>query len=207
MEDYNEKLNYGTEEYPRLRDRLDVTSALYGFNLYDRKEKKNLLFCKSKVLCEEGLTLLKTSELHFFESFKERIKFEDVVNPTKILIDRTEYSDDYYSIPTLKDLYKVALNILEKRFDNNCFVKCNVPNELDYTYEDVEKLPESFRKDAKNKLDRRIKSIKESKNTNREYEIVEKIIKEKNGELAWSILRNREDNEYEKIEIITPIKL
>lgn len=207
MEDYNEKLNYGTEDFPRIKERLEISSGQYGYSLYDRKLKKNLLFGKLKESCEEGKSLLLANKNDLFELFKTRIKDEEVFIPTKILIDRTEYSDDYYSIPTLKDLHKVALHILERRFDNNCFVKCNIPNELDYTYEDVEKLPESFRKDAKNKLDRRIKSIKDGKAINREYEIVEKIIKEENGELAWSILRNREDNEYEKIEIVTPIKL
>lgn len=204
MENYNEKVNYGTEAEPLLRDRLYITSASYGYNLFDRKAKKNLLFCKSKELCDEGLALLLANKENLFNLFKERIKDDEVVIPTKILVDNNKYGQDYYSIPTIKDLYKVALRLLEIRFDNNCFYKYDIPNELDYTYEDVEKMPESFRKDAKSKLDNHNKHIKECKEVNNEYETVKKAIDEKNGNLAWTIIKNREGYEYEKIDIITP---
>lgn len=207
VNNYNEKLNYGTEAEPLLRDRLYITTGTYGYNLFDRKEKKNLLFCKSKVLCEEGLTLLKTSEFHFFESFKERIKFEEVIIPNKILIEHNKYGENYYSIPTLNDLYKVSLHILEERLENKFFCKSNIPEKLDYTYYDIEKLPESFRKDAKSKLDGRNKYIKECEEANKEFDLIEKALNEKNGQLALQILKNRIDFEYEKIEIIETIKL
>ena len=107
MEKYNEKVNYGTELSPLLKDRLDLSSSLYGYNLFDRKEKKNLLFCKSKESCEEGKNLLLADKLDLFEIFKERIKDEEFVIPTKIIVDYNRYGEDYYSVPTLKDLYKV----------------------------------------------------------------------------------------------------
>lgn len=207
MENYNEKVNYGSQEFPKFVDRLTISNGLYGYNLFDRKERKNLLFCKSKEICEEGMTLLKTSEYHFFESFKERINDDMVIIPNKILIDTNKYGQDYYSIPTINDLYKVSLHILNCRFENNFFCKSNIPEKLDYTYDDIEKMPESFRKDAKSKLDVRNKYIKECEEVNKEFELIEKALNEKNGQLAWHILKNRQDYEYEKIEIIETIKL
>lgn len=207
MEDYNEKVNYGTEEIPRLKDRLNISSSIYGYNLYDKKEKKNLLFCKSKESCEEGKALLLANKLDLFNLFKERIKDEEVVIPNKIIVDYHRDGEDYYSIPTLKDLYKVALHILEKRFENKYFYRCTLDEDLDYTYEDIEKMPESFRKEAKNKLDKHNTYNNKYKEANREYDLIEKAISEKNGALAWSIIKNREDDEYEKYEFINPIKL
>lgn len=207
MEDYNEKVNYGTEEIPRLKDRLNISSSIYGYNLYDKKVQKNLLFSKSKESCEEGKSLLLANKLDLFEIFKERIKDEEVVVPNKIIVDYNRDGEDYYSVPTLKDLYKVSLHILTNRFENNYFCKCDVPEEYDYTYEDVEKMPESFRKDAKSKLDSHNSYIKGCKLVNLEYELIEKAISEKNESLAWYIIKNRSENENEKYEFITPIKL
>jgi hypothetical protein len=206
MEDYNEKVNYGSEAEPRLKDRLDITSTMYGFNLFDRKNKVNLLFAKSKETCEEGKALLLANKHDLFTVFKERVKDEEVVK-NKILIDKGKYGDGYFAIPTLKDLYKVCLFILKDRFEMNYFFKYNeFPKELDYTEEDIEKMPESFRKDAKEKLKTNKKYISDCKEVNREYELAEKALKEKNGALAYEILRNR-DGEYEKFEIIEPRKI
>lgn len=208
MEDYNEKVNYGTESSPLLRERLNISSTLYGYNLFDKKEKKNLLFSKSKESCEEGKALLIAGKIELFNnSFKKRIEHEEIVVPNKIIVDYNRDGEDYYSIPTLKDLYKVALHILEQRFENKYFYRCNLDKDLDYTYEDIEKMPESFRKDAKNKLDSHIYYNKKYKEANLEYDLIEKAISEKNGSLAWSIIKNRVDNENEKYEIINPIKL
>lgn len=206
MEDYNEKINYGSEAEPMLRDRLAISPGLYGFNLYDKKEKKHLLFAKAKCLCEEGKTLLLTSKFHFFESFKERIEFEEVVT-NKILIDNHKDGEDYYSIPTLKDLYKVSLYILKNRMEYGYFSKCELPKELDYTEEDVEKMPESFRKDARYRLIEKKNYIKDCKKVNDEYDLTEKAINEENGALAYEILKKRNDHEYEDFKIIEPIKI
>ena len=207
MENYNEKINYGSELEPMLRDRLAISTGTYGFNLFDKKEKKYLLFAKEKCFCEEGKTLLLTSKFHFFESFKERIQFNEVVT-NKILIDTNKDGEDYYSIPTLKDLYKVSLYILNYRFDNGYFVKYEYgpPKELDYTEEDIEKMPESFRKEAKTKLDNNKSHNKNCKKCDDEYSIVEKAINEKDGELAFDIIK-KNHQEYEDIKIVEPRKI
>lgn len=207
MEDYNEKVNNGTKEEPILRDRLHITKSEYGFNLFDRKEKKNLLFSKSKETCEVGKNLLLTVDFQYFEAFKEKVKDEEVIT-NKVLLVKTKHSDDYYAIPTLNDLYKAALSILSDRFEAGYFYKSEIPtNTLDYTYEDIEKMPESFRKEAKSKLDEVCNMIERCIKECEEVNMIEKALREKNGLLAWSIIKNRNGYEYEEIEIINPITL
>jgi hypothetical protein len=208
MEDYNEKVNYGSVTIPLLRDRLEITSTMYGFNLFDRKNKVNLLFSKSKGTCEEGKSLLLDGKIERFESFKNtiKIKYEEVVT-NKILIYKHRDGDDIFSIPTLKDFYKVCLHILNNRFENNYFSKYNedeFPKKLDYTEEDIEKMPESFRKEAKDKLNTNKRYINDCKEANREYELVEKALKEEDGHLASTIIKNLDSDE---IEIVEPRKL
>lgn len=203
MENYNEKINYGSKEKPLMRDRLCVNSTTYGFNLFDRKEKINLLCNKSKETCEDGKNILINADFADFKYFKESVKDEEIVT-NKILIVKDKYSDDIYSIPTLKDLHKVCLHILEYRFENNFFYKSTLPEELDFTEADIEKMPESFKEEAKAKLRTYLSMVKNAKETNREYEEAENAIKTKNGDLAYSIVKSRSGYEYEDFEIATP---
>jgi hypothetical protein len=199
MENYNEKIEG--------KDRLHIPSTMYGYNLFDRKDRKILLYSKSKESCEDAKNILITLGFEDFISFKESIKDEEVVT-NKILINKDENGDDIYSIPTLKDLYKVSLHILESRIRNGYFRKWDLPkNELDYTMEDVEKMPESFRKEAKSKLENNLSSIKSYNEHNYECDLAQKAIDTENGELALTIIRSRNGNEYEEFEIVTPTKL
>ena len=206
MEDYNEKLNYGSEKDPIFKDRLWISNSTYGFNLFDRKIKKNLLIGKSKETCEEGKNLLTANKENLFELFKERVKDEEIVT-NKILICRDKHSDNIYSVPTLTELYKVALHILEYRFENGYFQKTTLPKPLDYTKEDIEKMPESFRKEATEKLKSNERYIQSAREVNREYDNAKNALKNNNGSESWEIIRSRNDNEYEQIELIEPIKL
>jgi hypothetical protein len=202
MEDYNEKLNYGSEKEPLFRERLWVSKNAYGFNLFDRKTKKQILVNKSKETCEEAKNLLTAGKENLFNAFKERVKDEEIVT-NKILICGDKYSNDIYSVPTVRDLHKVALHILEYRFENGYFQKSTLPKPLDYTKEDIEKMPESFRKDVTEKLKSNERYIQSAKEVNREYEYAETAIKENDGQTAWEIIRTR-NNEYEKVELIEP---
>ncbi len=206
MENYNDKVNRGTEESPLMRDRLFINSNKYGFNLIDRKIQKSLLANKSKETCEKGKEFLLGGELEVFQAFKESVKDEEIVT-NKILVCKEKHSDEIYSVPTLKDLHKVALHILQYRFENGYFQKWNLPQPLDYNLEDIEKLPESFRQDARRKLLSNLEEIRSAKNNNREYDNAKKALETEDGEEAFSILSNRNDYEYEGFELIEPIKI
>lgn len=206
MEDYNEKINYGTEDEPLWRNRLFVTTAMYGYFLYDRKIKQPLLSMKPRADCDKGKELLLAGKIDEFNKLVEDIKDVEVVDP-KIIKFKGKHTDDYYYINTYEQLKKVSLNVLQERLDSWYLTKWSVPDQLDYNIDDIQNMPESFRKDAENKLAKRKMEIKEAVDNNKMYESAVKALDENNGGLAWTILQNRNEYEYESFEIITPINL
>ena len=206
MENYNEKVNRGTEESPLMRDRLFINSNKYGFNLIDRKIQKSLLANKSKETCEKAKEFLLGGELEVFNAFKESVKDEEIVT-NKILICKEKHYDGIYSVSTLKDLHKVSLHILNERMERGYFQKWDLPQPLDYNLEDIEKLPESFRQEAKRKILNNLEEIRTARTNNREFDNAKKALETEDGELAFSILSDRSGYEYEGFELIDPIKI
>jgi hypothetical protein len=200
MENYNEQINYGTPEKPRMKDRLFVMPFTHGYNLVDRSTKRSLLVSKSEETCNEGKALLIANKHDLFSAFKESVKDEEVVN-NKILIDKSG-DDEIYSIPTLKDLYKVVLHILSEKKEYGHFSKEDLPKPLDYTKEDIEKMPLSFQKSATEKLKNYESELKRCVTHNRECDLTIKAIDESNGYVAWEIVR-----ENYSIDIVDPRKL
>ena len=201
MEDYNEKVNYGSEQ-----DRLTIITNKflgYGSNLFDRKTKRNLLFAKTQEQCEEGKNLLLTSNPDLFESFKERIK-HDLVVTNQILVEFQKHGEGYFSIPTINDLYKVSLFILKNRIEIGYIQQLKEPEPLGFEESEIEFLPEPFRKDAKEKFDHQRKLESEIQKNNKDYNNSIKAIEDEDGATAWRILGKRSDYEYERIEIIQP---
>ena len=76
MENYNEEINTGTEEKPRLKPRLIINRAGngYGFNLYDKKTTNNLLVRRTKVVCDAAILLLINNDIDKFNTLKENTK-------------------------------------------------------------------------------------------------------------------------------------
>jgi len=50
-----------------------------------------------------------------------------------------------------------------------------------------------------------VSSLNNVNQNNSQFEKAKRAVKEKNGQVAWSILRDRNGDEYEEIEIIEPI--
>jgi hypothetical protein len=209
MEDYNEKLIWCLKSGdPYEVERLIISVGQYGYNLIDRKNKVQLLFEKSKETCEEGKNLLLASKFDLYEIFKERVKDEEITK-NKILIDKGKHGDHFFSIPTLKDLYKVSLYLLKERINYGYIQDWGKYNEkpLDYTEEDIEKLPLSFQEKAKEKLNYYNEQLKAYEENKIVCDLAKKAIKEKDGATAFRIINNRRDYEYESFEIIEPTKL
>lgn len=189
----------------RLIDRLKIYPTTYGYNLFDRKIEKRLLSNKSKETCLEGIRILQNNPYNVFEEFIEKVKDEVIVNNT-ILICKEKHGDMIYSIPTINDLYKVSLHILQKRVNINYIQKWDLPtDELDYNEDDIEKMPKSFQEKAREELKHHKQNIKSYVDNNKMYDLTIKALDEKNGALAFRILQFRTDYEYEEFEIVEPI--
>ena len=206
MENYKEKINRGSKQYPQLTDRLYIGRSMYGHFLNDLKIRKTLISKKSLESCQRAKDLLVNGDEKGYVELLKEIENEQVVEP-KIVVFNGKHGDDYYYINTYEQLKKVALHVLQERMDYWYITKWGVPDALDYTFEDIEKFPDSFKKEAKSKLAKRTEEIKEAKDNNTLYDAAVKALDEENGSLAWSILQNRADHEYEGFEIIEPHNL
>ena len=206
MEDYTEKIRIGSIN-PMILDRLYLKKTDYGYFLFDRVLKVNIIENKSKEICEEGKKLLETSPYHFFEEFLLRIADDEVIT-NKIIIFREKHGDMIYSIPTLNDLYKVSIHVLKQRIDNGYIQKRNIKlNELGFIESDIKEMPAGIQKAARIELDNYINTLKEYKENNNYYDLVLKSINENNGKLAYKLLKNKINCEYEDFDIVEPIKL
>lgn len=206
MENYNEKVNYGNEEHPLWRERLVVSKVQYGYSLYDRKNKKNLINQQKKFDCEFCKKLLLDGNFNDFETYKENIKV-DIVSENKIIIFKHKHYNNYYNINTFEQLKKVSLVELQSRIDMNYIQKWDLPDELDFKEEDIQNMPESLKKDATSKLKLYKRNLREIVNNNMVFEQAHKAINENDGELAWNVLQLRNGHEYENYEIIEPTNL
>lgn len=200
---YDEKVNYGDDEHPIWRDRLwiNTNGHGYGFNLFDRQEKKTMIMGQTKEFCEEGRKLLKAGDLAGFSIHMKNQKEFVVTN--QILIYKEKYGNSYYNVFTITQLYKVALEIVQNRMDDGYIQEFNLPEKLDFTKEDIEKLPESLRKEAEKKLEYYQANLKSIKENNQSFLDAKKAVETQDGYLAWLVLNNRAGYEYENFEIVS----
>jgi len=207
MEDYKEKVvkNEGTK-HQKFVDRLSIKNHLWGFRLWDSKISRNILFGRTKDACTQAKELLENGEIESSEL--QKLVGDEYSITTNVLLEKGKHDNNcYYAIPTLSDLYKVSLYLLKIRMDSGYIQKWDVREPLDYTEDDVEKMPKSLQKKAKDALESNKRIIASDKENNRNFELAEKAIKEENGRLADRIIDGRIGYEYEEIEIITPINI
>lgn len=211
MENYKEKVTvYKGRPYEKEEERLQVIKlpSGYGYRLYDAKLRKNLLFAKSEETCNFGRSYLEEEDMFEFESLKNMAELE-VIETRNILVHYDKHGTWYYDVSTLEDLYKVSLHMLKELWESGWLQKWDEPEPLDFTEEDIKTMPESFRKEAEEKLKNYKSELEGVLENNREYEKVQKILETGNGGGAYRIISSRSSNghEYEQIEIITPMKI
>lgn len=213
----NDKIDYSefitvSDKYPYKTERLLLRKNVsgYGYDLIDRIGKQGkwlfLLTAQTKQLCETANTLLLEFKFKEFEKLQKNNQSTFITN--KILISKEKHGDRIFHVPTINDLHKVALFILEERAHIFKYIrKSNQPKQLDFTKDDIEKMPESFKNNANIQLSNYENNLIEIETNNKMYNNTVRALNENNGTLAWNILQNRNGYMYEKIELINPISL
>lgn len=115
-----------------------------------------------------------------------------------IIVFKEKHGNIYYKFSTIKDVQSASLDVLKNRID--WFYKLEEPT-TDIVGSDIKKLPESLQEEAVRKLKtfrRRLDLIKEE---NDMYDLAHYALEDQNGFLAWWIIRNRQDYEYEGFSI------
>lgn len=127
--DYSKQINISDDEKrPLMRDRLRIGRFMsFGYHIWDIFEENRLMFNQEKITCETGVELLKEGKFDEFDKLVEETKDHKFVTHN-ILVEKSKHGDDmYYSIPTLEDLHKVSLHLLEQRYEIGYIQKWDLP--------------------------------------------------------------------------------
>jgi hypothetical protein len=143
-----------------------------------------------------------TYEQQWADSFDQRQVGR--LHPNSLLVVKEKHGDRYFAVPTLEALYRVALSLIQERFESDYFYE---PEEFepseDFPKEELTKIKKSpygeeFLKNYQTNAQRKEDHDAEAK----DYVQIETAIKDKDGRLAWYIVINRKFCEYEGYELI-----
>lgn len=140
---------------------------------------------------------------------EERIKNFDkrateLTGPSQILVFKEKHGELYFAIPDLKALYDVANIVLKVRFEQGYFEAPDDLTPIDTTLDEINAIKSATIKerllDEYNDYQKRLKNHNQEK---AEYDRIAKAVKDNDGRIAWSIIRDRNDHEYEEWDTIT----
>jgi len=119
----------------------------------------------------------------------------------KLLVCHEKHGEGYFHIPDEETLHKVALSILTGRYKQGYWYGLpSVPNPPTYdTKEKVDELKGEIHGQALKLLVRYKGELAYYQQQKEQHEDILRAVTFALGELAWEILRERSDNEYERV--------
>lgn len=130
----------------------------------------------------------------------ERVLRRRSVDEPCVMVCHQKHGRYYYHIPDTKALHKAALWLLKERLEARWYADPGKkPKGPGFSREDVEKLPEALREEAKKKLDRHDGEVREWEQEQSTWSDLKNAIDMEDGGLAWEVLRDRSDYEYEQV--------
>lgn len=187
------------EKYYIIADR---TSQI-GWTLMERVEngRKEIFYHTSKEVVETAYSDLKKGKF-------DPKKYSQNLEP-KIMIVKFEekHGDLIYAYTSREEFYKIFLEVLSARYKEGWYsYKPKKPKkEIDMTLQQIEAITDEslkkFQLDRYKSYERELKEYNEFTQLNND---TEKAYKEKNAKLAYYVISERNDGEYEGFEIIAP---
>lgn len=130
----------------------------------------------------------------------------------KIIVLRGKHEDMYFAADTKEDIHKFALYVVENIGIGNYGYYYNPPEDITkewaykhYGYdkvkseEEIDALPTDEERVKARNLRKAFKQWEAERKADREfYALAEKAVREKNGDLAFQIVTERQDHEYEE---------
>lgn len=135
----------------------------------------------------------------------KRRKLRLRVEVPSVLVLREKHGNGYFLVQTDEELLQVAKMVVAGRKRQRWYGEPRAAVELDFTAEDIEKMPKSLQKVAREKL----AEVRERQEWTEEeaevWELVEASEKDESGVLAYEVLWRRREYEYEgfKIEMLS----
>ena len=126
-----------------------------------------------------------------------------IVEEPMLLIFNEKHGNRYFEIANDEALFKAALKIVTERLKAGYWYEkpraC--PKALDYTLAEIVSMPKSLQPQAEKALRVYEGELAAHNDEVEEYTKIERAVAEKNGRIAYEILRSREDAEYEGFEL------
>jgi hypothetical protein len=121
----------------------------------------------------------------------------------RILIQHHKHGEAIFDATTPEQLGKAALYILFNNNDCGFYYDEDKPDDLDFDPAAIDTMPESLRAGAKKQVEQHKRDVRRYLEVHSFYEDVQTALAEKNGALAWELLKARRDHEYERVELET----
>jgi hypothetical protein len=123
-----------------------------------------------------------------------------------VLVVSEKHGTSYYWALTQEQKHAQALEILTERFENGWYYCPEpAPTNPELTCAQIEKLPVGETQQAAKKVFHRWKrNWEQTEQARDQYKLMQEAIEKKDGYLAWVLLEERYDNEYEKIRFVRP---
>ena len=128
-----------------------------------------------------------------------------LIGRPSLLVLHEKHGDLYFHVPDEEALFKVALDIVAKRLRAGHWYldpKDYEPKPPSVTKEQAEALPEGpVRKAALDELSSHARQVSEYRWIKEGWDTIHKAVEEKDGRLAWRVLRDHSDGEYQRVSI------
>lgn len=128
-----------------------------------------------------------------------------IVEEPMVLILHEKHGELHFHVPDETALFKFSLDIVTKRLRAGFWYpdpKDYVPQDPGMTKEQAEALPPG---PIRNSAMSAVSAYRTALNTHRSvvegWETVQKSVKEKDGKLAWRVLRDYSDGEYQRVSL------
>ena len=123
-----------------------------------------------------------------------------IVPEPKLLILREKHGNRNFLVKDDEDLFRISLSIVRGRQKQGWWYGTTPgakPSGPGFTDKDVEKLPPALRADATKKLRYHRSEIASWERSAQMFMDITKALDSKDGRLAWQVLQDRRDHEYE----------
>lgn len=117
-----------------------------------------------------------------------------------IIIFKEKHGDRYFRFNSFEAVQETALSILKDRMDLYIYEPDPV-DPIDFTEEDIKNYPESLKKEAYTKFRNYVRGKEWFDTINDDYLLGKYALANKDGKVAWNVIRNRQDHEYENYHL------
>jgi len=137
-------------------------------------------------------------------SFERRIaaRFANAKWP-RVIVLKDKHENGYYLVNDVESVWRWALQILQMRIDDRYICAPEEPKPVEEVPDDlIDKLPEAMKKKALSDKQANKSLMKRHAKYVEIWNDIQKALAEKNGALAFKVLEDRKDAEYEGFEFV-----